>query len=310
MKKVVNKSLAAGLAVLGLSAVAAQADQVFLDDVIVDGSLCVGQDCVNGESFGFDTIRLKENNLRINFTDTSNSASFPTTDWTIQVNDSANGGNNKFAVQDIDSGLTPFQIRGGAPANSLFVASSGNVGFGTNSPVADLHVKSGNTPTLRLEQDGSSGFAAQTFDVASNETNFFIRDVSNGSTLPFRIEPGASTNALYIEDTDDVGFGTSAPEAPIHILRSGAVNIRFHDSAAGVKWESGIASNDTFKISAVDTSGVQFRFTREGGMVLQPQDAAPVVSLGNGMIYYDDSGALCARVSGAWVALAGAGDCL
>ena len=38
------------------------ADQVILDDLVVDGSICVGQDCVNGESFGFDTIRLKENN--------------------------------------------------------------------------------------------------------------------------------------------------------------------------------------------------------------------------------------------------------
>ncbi len=40
-------------------------DQVILDDLIVDGSLFVGFDCFNGESFGFDTIRLKENNTRI-----------------------------------------------------------------------------------------------------------------------------------------------------------------------------------------------------------------------------------------------------
>ena len=32
-------------------------DQVILDDLIVDGSACIGLDCVNGESFGFDTIR-------------------------------------------------------------------------------------------------------------------------------------------------------------------------------------------------------------------------------------------------------------
>ena len=46
-------------------------DQLILDDLIVDGSLCVGMDCVNGEPFGFDTIRLKENNTRIRFYDTS-----------------------------------------------------------------------------------------------------------------------------------------------------------------------------------------------------------------------------------------------
>ena len=50
-------------------------DILHYDDVIVDGSLCVGFDCVNGESFGFDTIRVKENNTRIRFYDTSTSAS-------------------------------------------------------------------------------------------------------------------------------------------------------------------------------------------------------------------------------------------
>ena len=51
-------------------------DVVTADDVIVQGSLCVGFDCVNNENFGFDTIRLKENNLRIKFEDTS-VGSFP-----------------------------------------------------------------------------------------------------------------------------------------------------------------------------------------------------------------------------------------
>ena len=77
-----------------------------LDDVIISFSLCVGNDCVNGESFGFDTIRLKENNLRIHFQDTSNSASFPTNDWRIVINDSSNGELDiKFtiAIQTIDN---------------------------------------------------------------------------------------------------------------------------------------------------------------------------------------------------------------
>ena len=51
--------------------------QVIVNDLVVQGSNCVGLDCTTGESFGSDTIRLKENNLRIHFQDTSNSASFP-----------------------------------------------------------------------------------------------------------------------------------------------------------------------------------------------------------------------------------------
>jgi hypothetical protein len=44
---------------------------------------------------------------------------------------------------------------------------------------------------MRLEQDDSSGFGAQSWDMAGNEANFFICDVTNGNTLPFTIEPGS-----------------------------------------------------------------------------------------------------------------------
>ncbi|MBD3856972.1 MAG: hypothetical protein IFK92_10720, partial [Acidobacteria bacterium] len=96
-------------------------DQVILDDLIVDGSICAGMDCVNGESFGFDTIRIKENNLRIRAVDTSSTSSFPSRDWQITFNDSANGGANKFSIDDIDGGRTPFTLEAGAPSHSLYV---------------------------------------------------------------------------------------------------------------------------------------------------------------------------------------------
>lgn len=187
----------------------AQADQVILDDLIVDGSACIGFDCVNGESFGFDTIRIKENNLRIRAVDTSSTASFPSNDWQITFNDSSNGGANKFSIDDIDGGRTPFTIEAGAPDNSLYVDDGGRLGLGTSTPVVDAHIVSGNTPTLRLEQNGSSGFTPQTWDVAGNEANFFIRDATNGSTLPFRIRPGAPSSAIDVSSSGDVGFGST-----------------------------------------------------------------------------------------------------
>ena len=173
-------------------------DQVISDDLIVDGSACVGLDCVNGESFGFDTIRMKENNVRIHFDDTSNSASFPNNDWRLIANDSTNGGDNYLAIEDSTAGRQIFKVQAGAAANSLFVKANGNVGLGTGTPVVQLHVLDGNTPTLRLDQDGSSGFASQVWDVAGNEANFFIRDATNGSTLPFKIRPSSPNNMLTI----------------------------------------------------------------------------------------------------------------
>ncbi|MCP9767752.1 tail fiber domain-containing protein [Lacihabitans sp. LS3-19] len=178
------------------------ADIVHGDDVIIGGSLCVGQDCVNGESFGFDTQRLKENNLQIHFDDTSVSSSFPKNDWRIIINDSANGGASYFAVEDATAGNRPFYLAAGSGANALYVSSSGgNVGLGTSSPAMELQITDGDSPTIRLEQSSSSGFTPQTWDIAGNETNFFIRDASNGSKLPFKIFPNSPTGSIEISPT-------------------------------------------------------------------------------------------------------------
>jgi hypothetical protein len=208
---------------LGVTAIGggkAAADQVFSDDVIVQGSLCVGLDCVNNESFGFDTIILKENNLRIFFNDTSVLAGFPTNDWRVVINDSASGGANFFAIEDSTATRQVFKVSAGARANSIFASSSGNIGFGTSTPVLVTHAFNGNTPGHRLEQDGSLGFPPYTWDVAGNEANFFIRDVTGGSRLPFRIRPGAPTSSVDIGSTGNVGIGTASPARKLDVQQT------------------------------------------------------------------------------------------
>lgn len=207
----------------GKSAAPRPKDQVIADDLIVQGSICAGFDCVNNESFGFDTIRLKENNLRIKFEDTSVGA-FPTGDWQLTANDSASGGQEKFSIEDITGSRVPVTVEGGATTNSLYIDSTGRIGFRTSTPVLDLHVNTGNTPALRLEQDGSSGFTAQTWDVAGNEANFFIRDVTGGSRLSFRIRPGAPSSSIDIAGNGDVGFGTASPAARLNASKAVDIN--------------------------------------------------------------------------------------
>jgi hypothetical protein len=195
-------------------------DQVIPDDLIVQGSICVGFDCVNNESFGFDTVRLKENNTRIKFEDTS-VGTFPTNDWQITANDSASGGASKLSVEDITGAKVPMTITAGAATNSIFVDSTGRVGFRTGTPVLDLHVATSNTPALRLEQNNAGGFTAQTWDVAGNEANFFVRDVSNGSLLPFRIRPGAPTSSIDIAADGKVGIRNASPDFDLDVKGDG-----------------------------------------------------------------------------------------
>jgi len=221
----------------------AVADQVIPDDLIVQGSACVGLDCVNNESFGFDTLRLKENNTRLNFFDTSTLAGFPANKWTITANDSASGGANYLAFDDVTSGRQPFRVTAGAPTASLFVANTGKVGLRTSTPVLDLQITTGDTPAHRLEQTGASGFTAQTWDIGANEANFFVRDVTGGSRLPLRIRPGAPTSSIDVAASGNVGFGTASPgltggmsDRVLAIQGSNNPILAITNSTAGKQW--------------------------------------------------------------------------
>ena len=288
------------------------AAQTITTDLIVQGSECVGVDCVSSESFGFDTLRLKENNLRIHFNDTSSSASFPSNDWRIVANDSTNGGGNYLAIEDSTAGTQPFRVDAGAGANAMRIESGGNVGIGNSNPVVELHVTDGDSPTLRLEQNGSSGFTPQTWDVAGNEANFFVRDVTNGSKLPFKIKPGAPDNSIFIDSDGDVAIGATSTDAALDINRSTDANatmiqltnnapvaIQFNNTDLTNIWEirrsgSGLAiDNDTNSSDAVffDTGRVRFR-AAGGATTFDLSDAGALTIAGdltaNGIVTASD----------------------
>ncbi len=212
------------IAVLDFLIPTAQADQVFVDDVIVQNSICTGIDCNNGENFGFDTLRLRENNLRIHFDDTSSSASFPSSDWRIVINDTSNGGRNYFGIEHANSNQLPLFIEAGAANNALFLGANGRVGLGTSLPGATLDILSGNSPTLRFSQDGSLGFAAQSWDLGGNENGFFINDVNNSLASPFQIRSGAPSNSLFVAGSGNLGVGTAAPSEKLHVVGNAIIS--------------------------------------------------------------------------------------
>ena len=236
-------------------------DVVTADDEIIQGSLCVGLDCVNNESFGFDTIRLKENNTRIKFDDTSTSAGFPNNDWQLTANDSNSGGANKFSIEDITGSKVPFTITAAAPTNSLFIASSGKVGFGNSSPGLNLHITATDTPAIRQEQTNGGGFTAQTWDIGANEANWFVRDLTGGSRLPLRIRPGAPTSSIDIAASGKVGMGTASPAATLHVFASTAphalVSTDSTDFLGGAQTGYS-ASNGTEKLFFAVQTGLAF----------------------------------------------------
>lgn len=196
----------------------ANGDQVILDDLIVDGSMCLGLDCVTGEDFDFDTLRLKENNTRIKFDDTSTSPGFPNNDWQLMANDSNDGGQNKFSIEDSTGGKIPFTILAGAPKDSLFVNDDGFIGLGTAAPAQALHVSATNAPGIRLEQNGTGGFAPRAWDITANEDNLTI--ATGGSTI-FTLSSNGDLNITGTLTSATAGVAVEVPDyvfQPAHVL--------------------------------------------------------------------------------------------
>ena len=179
---------------------------LFADHVSAQGGVCAGLDCTASESFGFATAKLKENNTRLKFEDTS-LAGFPGTDWQLSANDTTSGGANKFFVEDLTAVTVPLLIEGGTPSNTLYLDSTGRVGIKTSTPGRDLTIANPVSTIIRMEQSASP---FQTWEMVANNNNFYIRDV-NHEQNPFIIKTSAPYNSLVIDSTGRIGLGVASP---------------------------------------------------------------------------------------------------
>ncbi len=184
----------------------------YADDVSATGGLCGGADCTNAETYGFSPLKLKANNTRIKFEDTSTAAGFASTDWQLSANDSASGGANRFFVEDLTAATSPLVIEGATPSNTLYLDSTGRLGLRTSTPARDLTISVPVSAGIRMEQSASP---FQAWDIVANNNNFYIRDV-NHEQDPFIIRTSAPYYSLVIDSNGRLGLGVTSPLYQIH----------------------------------------------------------------------------------------------
>ena len=115
--------------VCAAAASSSNADQIRADDMVVQGNLCIGVDCVNDEDFSNRVLKLKENNLRIRWYDLTATAGGPVRQtfdgtyvdgevgesWRLDANQSSNGGDNGIYISQMSVVDYPVYSDGSAP---------------------------------------------------------------------------------------------------------------------------------------------------------------------------------------------------
>lgn len=195
---------------LGLTSVA-NADQVFSDDVIVDGNLCAGLDCANGESFGADSFKIKADTASMLFDNTGDEifGGAPRTDWSLNT---ASFFGSLFQIISLSTSKTPLFISPSAETATLYIGDQFHLGVGTLAPQANLDIFEATSADIRL---GVSG-PAQEFRLTANSNGFFLSD-GTASTAPLSVQAGADTHTLVLAGNGNVGIGTDDPLAPLEL---------------------------------------------------------------------------------------------
>ena len=141
----------------------------------------------------------------------------------------------------------------GAGNDEVVIDSSGNVGIGTTSIDAKLHVSNGNSSTspnadgdeLVVENSGNAGISILTGNTSNGaiffgdaqDNNIGIIDYDhNVNQLSFT---AAATKALTINASANVGIGTTTPSVPLQVAgsisASGAIVL---EDSQPIKWDT------------------------------------------------------------------------
>jgi len=135
--------------------------------------------------------------------------------------------------------------------NLAIQPNGGNVGIGTTSPTANLHIEGGtNNEVLKIEADVSpfirwvkSGSDVGFLQFTS--TSAYLSNMSNGSFF-FRTN---NTDKMTITSTGNVGIGTTNPSAKLDITDNNP-RIRLTSSSTGLSGEDTVGAIDFYTSDA------------------------------------------------------------
>ncbi len=181
----------------------------FVGDVNVQGGLCVGSTSCSGVVATPPDIHIKSTTPGMGFFYSAADA------WRLEASTT---GNDEFTLRETPSqGLarTVMQISSGAPENSLVITATGHVGLGTAAPTDELTLAFPSPSMKFIDTDTNKNW-----DIDANSAGFFVT------------EDGFSR--MMMDVGGNVGFGTTIPMFPLHVVRSsGDATIQAQSTGSG-----------------------------------------------------------------------------
>jgi hypothetical protein len=124
-------------------------------------------------------------------------------------------------------------------------------------------VKANNTRFKFEDTSTSPGFPSTDWQLSANDTfsgglnKFFVEDLT-AATVPLLIEGGTPTNALYLDSTGRIGFGTSTPAKDLTISVPVSATIQMEQNASPFQAWDIVANSANFYVRDVNHEGNPF----------------------------------------------------
>lgn len=206
-------------------------DLVNSGNFVVQGNACIGSSCATNDA-NYSALKIKSVQPNILFDGIAlpEGGGGSSQDWALMANPS---GAPQFSLADFTNASFPFSVAAGAPSNSLYVASNGNVGLGTSTPTswADLHVYTSATenasavfgPDPNSGPSFAIGYAGFTFGRGAAGLNVFPDASATPPNPSFRFMTN-TIERMIITNTGDIGIGTTLPSTKLHVFGNGGTN--------------------------------------------------------------------------------------